>query len=68
MKSKVIICGTNVTELSAVEVTETELVIGSAVTMATLEQVLNEKIKDVNGMNVIKKHEGEIIQIFPIFL
>lgn len=47
LKSKVIICGSNVQELSSVEVTDTELVIGSAVTMAALEHSLTLKVKGV---------------------
>ncbi|XP_071153980.1 xanthine dehydrogenase/oxidase-like [Mytilus edulis] len=48
MKSKTIICGSNVPELCTVEVTDTEFVIGSAVTMRSLEQALNDKAKGVN--------------------
>ena len=49
MKSKTIICGSNVPELCTVEMTDTEFVIGSAVTMRSLEQALNDKTKGVNG-------------------
>ncbi|VDI71478.1 glycine amidinotransferase [Mytilus galloprovincialis] len=48
MKSKTIICGSNVPDLCTVEMTDTEFIIGSAVTMRSLEQALTDKAKGVN--------------------